>query len=53
MSDEKSLSSSYTKLQVSHTYLLLVDEQYALPDNNFDRQVMQCDHMCVQEEPLL
>ncbi len=45
MSDKKSVSSSYTKLQVSHSYLLLGDEQYALLDNNFDRQVVQ--------EPLL
>ncbi len=45
MSDEKSLSSSYTKLQVSHPYLLLGDEQYALLDCNFDRQVVQYDHM--------
>ncbi len=44
MSDEKSLSSSYTKLQVSHPFLLLGDEQYALLDNNFDRQVVQYDH---------
>ncbi len=53
MSDKKSLSSSYTKLQVSHPYLLLGDKQYALPDNNFDRQVVQYDHMYVQQEPLL
>ncbi len=53
MSDEKSLSSSYTKLQVSHPYLLLGDDQYALLDNNFDRQVVQYDHMYVQQEPLL
>ncbi len=53
ISDEKSLSSSYTKLQVSHPYLLLGDDQYALLDNNFDRQVVQYDHMYVQQEPLL
>ncbi len=53
MSDEKSLSSSYTKLQVSRRYLLLGDDQYALLDNNFDQQVMQYDHMYVQQEPLL
>ncbi len=52
MSEEKSLSSSYTKLQVSHPYLLLGDGQYTLLDNNFDRQVMQYDHMYVQKEPL-
>ncbi len=53
ISDEKSLSSSYTKLQVSHPYLLLGDDQYALLDNNFDRQVVQYDHMYVKQEPLL
>ncbi len=53
MSHKKSLSSSYTKLQVSHPYLLLGDDQYALLDNNFDRQAMQFDHMYVQQEPLL
>ncbi len=54
MSQKKSLSSSYTKLQVSHhRYLLLGDEQYALLDSNFDRQVLQYDHMYVQQEPLL
>ncbi len=53
MSDEKSLSSSYIKLQVSHPYLLLGDEQYAVLDNNFDLQVVQYDHMYVQQEPLL
>ncbi len=37
ISDEKSLSSSYTKLEVSHTYLLLGDDQYALLDNNLDQ----------------
>ncbi len=41
MSDDKSLSSSYTQLQVSHSYLLLGDDQYALQDKNFDRQVVQ------------
>ncbi len=53
MSDEKSLSSSYSKLQVSHSYLLLGDEQYTLLDNNFDRQVVHYDHMYVQQEPLM
>ncbi len=48
MSDEKSLTSSYTKLEVSHPYLLLGDEQYALLNNNFDRQLVQYDSMYVQ-----
>ncbi len=53
MSGEKRLSSSYTKLDVSHPYLLLGDDQYTLLDNNFDRQVVQHDHMYVQQEQLL
>ncbi len=53
MSDEKSLSSSYTKLQVSHPYLLLGDDQYALLNNNFIQQVVRYDHMYVQQQPLL
>ncbi len=53
MLDEKSKSSSYIKLQVSHRYLLLGDEQYALLNNNFEWQVVQYDHMYVQQEPLL
>ncbi len=53
MSDKKSLSSSYTKLQVCHPYLLLGDDQYTLLNNDFDRQVVQYDHIYVQQEPLL
>ncbi len=53
MSDEKSLSSSYTKLQVSHPYLLLGDDQYALLNKDFDMQVVQYDHIYLQQEPLL
>ncbi len=53
MSNEKTLSSSYTKLQVSHPYLLLGDDQYALLNKDFDRQVVQYDNMYVQQEPLL
>ncbi len=52
-SDEKSVSSLYTKLQVSHPYILLGDEQFALLNSNFDRQVVQYDHMYVQTEPIL
>ncbi len=47
MSDGKSLSSSYTKLQVSHPYLLLGDDQFALLNSDFDRQVVQYDHIAV------
>ncbi len=53
MSDDKSLSSSYTKLQVSHPYLLLGDDQYAILNSDFDMQVVQYDHMYIQQEPLL
>ncbi len=53
MSEEKTISSSYTKLQVSHPYLLLGDNQYALLNKDFDRQVVQYDHMYVQQKPLL
>ncbi len=53
MSDGKSLSSSYTKLQVSHPYLLLGHDQYALLNSDFDGQVVQYDHMYIQQEPLL
>ncbi len=40
MSDRKNISSSYTKLQISHPYLLLGDDQLALLNSNFDRQVV-------------
>ncbi len=53
MSDGKRFSSSYTKLQISHPYLLLGDDQFALLNSNFDRQVVQYDHMYVQTEPIL
>ncbi len=51
MSDEKSLSSSYTN--VSHPYILLGDDQYALLNKDFDRQIVQYDHKYVQEALLL
>ncbi len=50
---QKTLSSSYTKLQVSHPYLLLGDDQYTLLNKDFDGQVVQYDHMYIQQEPLL
>ncbi len=53
MSDGKSVSSTYTKLHISHPYMLLSNDQFALLDNNFDKQVVQYDHMYVQQEPLL
>ncbi len=53
MSDEKTLSSSYTKLRVSHPDLLLGDDQYALLNKDFDRQAVQYDYMYIQQELLL
>ncbi len=54
MWDKKiTLSSSYTKLQVSHPYLLYGDEQNAFLIKDFDKQVVQYYHMYVQQEPLL
>ncbi len=52
MSDGKSTSSPYTKLDISHPYLLLSDDQFALLECNFDSQVVQYDQMYVQREPL-
>ncbi len=53
MSDGKSVSSTYTKLHIFHPYMLLSNDQFALLDNNFEKQVVQYDHMYVQQEPLL
>ncbi len=53
MSDRKNISSSYTKLQISHPYLLLGDDQFALLNSNFDQQVVQYNHMYVQTKPIL
>ncbi len=53
MSDQKSTSSAYTKLQISHPYLLLSYDQFALLDDNLDQHVTQYDHMYVQTEPIL
>ncbi len=53
MSDRKNISSSYTKLKISHPYLLLGDDQFALLNSNFDLQVVKYDHMYVQTEPIL
>ncbi len=53
MSDRQKVSSSYTKLQISHPYLLLGDDQFTVLNSNFDRHVVQYDHMYVQTEPIL
>ncbi len=41
MSDGKIGSSPYTKLHISHPYMLLSNDQFALLENNFDKQVVQ------------
>ncbi len=53
MSDQKSTSSGYTKLQISHAYLLLRNDQFALLDDNFDQHVIQYDHMYKQTKSML
>ncbi len=53
ISDRKNGSSSYTKLQISHPYLLIGDDQFILLDSKFDPKVVQYDHMYVQTEPIL
>ncbi len=50
MSDYKKTSSAYTK--ISHPYLLLSDDQFALLDDNIDRNTIQYDHMYVQTTPI-
>ncbi len=53
MSDTKTTISAYTRLEISHPYLLLSDDQFALLDDNMDRNVIQYDHMYVQTTPIL
>ncbi len=53
MSDYKTFSSSYTKIEISHPYLLLSDDQFALLDHDMDRNTIQYDHMYVQTTPIL
>ncbi len=53
MSDSKTTTSAYTRLEISHPYLLLSDYQFALLDDNMDRNVVQYDHMYVQTTPIL
>ncbi len=53
MSDYKTLSSAYTKIEISHPYLLLSDDQFALLDDNMDRNTIWYDHMCVQKTLIL
>ncbi len=53
MSDQKSTSSAYTKLQIGHPYLLLIKDQFALFDDNFDLHVIEYHHIYVQTEPIL
>ncbi len=53
MSDYKTTSSAYTKLEISHPYLLLSNDQFALLDDNMDINIIQYDHMYVQTTPML
>ncbi len=53
MSDSKSTTSAYTRLEISHPYLLFGDDQFALLDDNMDRNVIQYDHMYVQTTHML
>ncbi len=36
MSDSKATTSGYARLEISHLYLLLSDDQFALLDDNMD-----------------
>ncbi len=53
MSDSKTTTSAYTRLEISHPFLLLSDDQFALLDDNMDRNSVQYDHMYVQTTPRL
>ncbi len=53
MSDYKRTSSAYTKIEISHAYLLLSDDQFVLLDDNMDRITIQYDHMYVQTTTIL
>ncbi len=53
MSDYKTTISAYTKLEISHPYLLLSDDQFALLNDNMDRNIIQYDHMYVETTPIL
>ncbi len=41
MSDYKTPKSAYAKIEISHPYLLLSDDQFALLDGNMDRNTIQ------------
>ncbi len=53
MSDSKTTTSAYTRLKISHPYLLLSDDQFALLDDNMDRNAVQYHHMYVKTTPIL
>ncbi len=53
MTDYKQPRSAYTKLQISHPYLVLSDNQFAFLDDSMDRNTIQYDHMYVQTTPIL
>ncbi len=48
MSVYKKLSSAYTKIEISHPYILLSDDQFALLDDNMDRSTIQYDQIYVR-----
>ncbi len=53
MSDSKTTTSAYTRLEIRHPYLLSSVDQFALLDDNMDRNMIQYDHMYVQTTPIL
>ncbi len=53
MSDYKKMNSAYTKIEISHPYLLLSDDQFALAYDNMDRNTIHYDHLYVQTTPIL
>ncbi len=53
MSDFKKASSAYIKIEISYPYLLLSDAQFALLNEDIDRNTIHYDHMYVQTTPLL
>ncbi len=53
MTDNKKPRQSYTKLQITHPYILLSDDQSAILDDSMDRNTIQYDHMYIQTTPIL
>ncbi len=53
MSVYKTPKCAYTKIEISHPYLLLSDDKFTLLHDNMDRNTIQYDHMYVQMTPIL